>query len=81
MEESNDCMVQCQICGKSKEANFSACLRRGWDRCCGYVMRLLTKVDERKVRQAVKDSFLPEEQRSRIRSDVSYEARMARRAR
>ena len=75
----NDCTLRCQICGQEQGANFSHSLRMGWGKHCGYVMRLKSEVSGEMLKSATEVCFLPVAERSRIRSDVSMEARERRR--
>ena len=75
----NDCVLRCQICNDTQPANFSHSLRMGWGKHCGYTMRLDSDVSGEMLKTATDVCFLPVEQRSRVRSDVSIEARERRR--
>ncbi len=76
---ANDCTLRCQICEHEQAANFSHSLKMGWGKHCGYTMRLQSEVSGEMLKSATEVCFLPESQRSRIRSDVSMAARERRR--
>jgi hypothetical protein len=35
-----DSYLRCTICGRTSTTDFASSLRTGWERCCGYTMRL-----------------------------------------
>lgn len=35
-----DSYLRCTVCGRESTTNFASSLRHGWERCCGYTMRL-----------------------------------------
>lgn len=35
-----DSFLRCTVCGRTSTASFSSSLRTGWEKCCGYTMRL-----------------------------------------
>jgi len=34
--------VKCEKCGREQSIDASKCFERGWPKCCGYTMTLLT---------------------------------------
>jgi hypothetical protein len=36
-----DSYLQCTVCGRRSTTNFASSLRTGWEKCCGYTMRLI----------------------------------------
>jgi hypothetical protein len=32
--------LRCTVCGRESTTSFASSLRAGWERCCGYTMRL-----------------------------------------
>lgn len=48
-------LVKCIHCGKEKQVNFTYCLGHGWDKCCNYTMRLMTKAKDIDIDGAVKE--------------------------
>lgn len=56
----NDSKVRCKKCGRTQEVNYSACIRRGWPKCCdGLTMRLISKPTEEMIHRAVGDALQP----------------------
>jgi hypothetical protein len=49
----NDTYLHCTVCGRTSSTSFKSSLERGWEKCCGYTMRLMrTEADiERAVGQ------------------------------
>ena len=42
----HDSYLRCTVCGRHSTTNFASSLRSGWEKCCGYTMRLEgTKAD------------------------------------
>ena len=39
---STDSFVRCDKCGREERANFAICLSKGWPKCDGYTMRLVS---------------------------------------
>jgi hypothetical protein len=37
---SQDSYLKCAACGRESTTNFASSLRTGWEKCCGYTMRL-----------------------------------------
>lgn len=35
-----DSYLKCTVCGRESTTNFASSLARGWEKCCGYTMRL-----------------------------------------
>jgi hypothetical protein len=35
-----DSYLRCTVCGRTSTTDFASSLRTGWERCCGYTMRL-----------------------------------------
>jgi hypothetical protein len=35
-----DSYLRCTVCGRESTTNFASSLSRGWEKCCGYTMRL-----------------------------------------
>jgi hypothetical protein len=48
-----DTYLRCTVCGRTSTTGFASSLKRGWEKCCGYTMRLVrTEADvERAVGQ------------------------------
>lgn len=38
--EQTDSYLRCTVCGRTSTVNFASSLRTGWEKCCGYTMRL-----------------------------------------
>lgn len=36
-----DSYLRCTVCGRESTTSFASSLRHGWERCCGYTMRLV----------------------------------------
>jgi hypothetical protein len=52
-----DSVVECGVCQKRARVNFSACLRRGWPRCCLGQMTLVSKTSAAMVGAAMREIF------------------------
>lgn len=35
-----DSWLECSYCGRKSTASFASSMQSGWERCCGYTMRL-----------------------------------------
>ena len=35
-----DSYLKCAVCGRESTTDFASSLRDGWEKCCGYTMRL-----------------------------------------
>lgn len=35
-----DTYLRCTVCGRTSTTSFASSLRTGWEKCCGYTMRL-----------------------------------------
>jgi len=46
-------LVKCIHCGKEQTVDFGYCLGKGWPKCCGYTMRLMTKAKDIDIDGAV----------------------------
>lgn len=55
----NDTTVRCATCSRTKQVNYSECIRRGWPRCCGATMRLEGSPDRKVVEGAIADAMKP----------------------
>ena len=51
-----DCDLVCTVCGRKSTTRFALSLRNGWEKCCGYTMRLIrTTADiDAAVQQAIR---------------------------
>lgn len=38
--ERCDSYLRCMVCGRESTTSFASSLRSGWEKCCGYTMRL-----------------------------------------
>jgi len=36
-----DSYLKCTVCGRESTTTFTSSLRTGWEKCCGYTMRLM----------------------------------------
>ena len=36
-----DSYLKCTVCGRESTTSFASSLRTGWEKCCGYTMRLI----------------------------------------
>lgn len=36
-----DSYLKCTVCGRGSTTSFASSLRTGWEKCCGYTMRLI----------------------------------------
>ena len=36
----NDSWLRCTVCGRESTTRFASSLATGWEKCCGYTMRL-----------------------------------------
>lgn len=36
-----DNYLKCTVCGRESTTSFASSLRTGWEKCCGYTMRLI----------------------------------------
>jgi hypothetical protein len=41
MSEKHDSYLLCTVCGRRSTTSFASSLRTGWEKCCGYTMRLV----------------------------------------
>jgi len=46
-------LVRCIHCGKEQTVDFGFCLGKGWPKCCGYTMRLMTQAKDIDIDGAV----------------------------
>jgi len=46
-------LVKCIPCGNEKTVDFGHCLGKGWPKCCGYTMRLMTPAKDIDIDGAV----------------------------
>jgi hypothetical protein len=53
LSAQSDSYLRCEVCGRTSTTSFASSLQRGWQKCCGYTMRLVrTDADiERTVSQ------------------------------
>lgn len=50
-----DTLVKCSTCDKEERVNFGECLGKGWPKCCGYTMTLITT--KANMEEAIKPLF------------------------
>jgi hypothetical protein len=60
IKAQHDTLLRCTTCGRTSRTSFASSLTEGWERCCGYTMRLeSTTADiEASVRQVLREQGL-----------------------
>lgn len=62
----NDSDLVCTVCGRTSSTNFASSLRAGWEKCCGYTMRLVTTRAD--IGEATRDALSTLSDRSRMQT-------------
>lgn len=59
MGQAMDSTVRCRHCRREEAVSFSYCLRKGWPKCCGGTMELVSQPTRETVTAAVKEAMAP----------------------
>lgn len=54
-----DSVVRCETCKREEQVAFAYCLRKGWPKCCGHTMTLISNPSRETVSAAVDQIMAP----------------------